>query len=442
VKIAIIGTGYVGLVSGLCLAKIGHFVFCIDKDENKIARLSRGEIPIYEPGLSELLFEMKKLQRISFSTNLLAALNYCEALFIAVGTPQNEQGEADLSGVFEVVNEILALAESQNLLSLKMIVVKSTVPPGTGKKIAEILQKSCKDKFLLASNPEFLREGQAINDFMNPDLILLGGDKEEAKSFLSEIYQQFSVERIFKTDIATAELVKYGINSFLATKICFINEMADLCEKTGAKIGDLAKAIGQDKRIGDKFLNPGPGFGGSCFPKDVSALLAVAKNNKTKLAVVESVSLANEQRIDLMVEKISKAAKRNLEGCKIAVLGLAFKGGTDDVRCSPAMKIIKALVVKKAKVFAHDFCAVDNAKHEFQLANISDVNCSKDYLEVIKDADLLVVATEWPQYRELDFVKIKALMSKKIIVDLRNILPREKLVELGFKVYFVGGEVG
>lgn len=431
-KIAVIGTGYVGLVSAICFAKLGHEVVGIDKDVNKISDLKKDIIPIFEPGLRELLLEVKN--NISFTTDLALALDGARAVFIAVGTPQDEDGSADMSYVLAAAREIAQLSKDY-----KVIVTKSTVPVGTGARLAkEIAKTNPQFKFSVASNPEFLREGNAVEDFMVPDRIVVGCEDENAKKVLSEIYQKFADQKVVHTDIATAELIKYASNSFLATKISFINEMADLCEKTGGDIKQLANAIGLDSRIGNKFLNPGPGFGGSCFPKDIMAIVNVAKEHEVELSLIGSVIASNALRKEKMVQKIIDAAGGDVVGKKVAILGLAFKANTDDIRYSPAVTIAEALAKKSAQVFATDPEAIENSRKE--LAEFSNIKFCSDAYEAIKDADLIVIATEWKTYVELDFDKIKQLTKSRIIVDLRNILEPEKVAAAGFKYIYIGGK--
>jgi UDPglucose 6-dehydrogenase len=427
-KITVIGSGYVGLVSGICFAKLGHEVVCIDKDQNKISQLQLGEIPIFEPNLKELLLEVVTAKKISFTTNLQEALKDSLAVFIAVGTPQDEDGSADLSYVLAAAQEIAELSNSY-----KLIITKSTVPAGTGDKIKKLVKETNSNfEFGVASNPEFLREGAAINDFMNPDRIVIGVEDEKSQKILAEIYQKFPTEKLITTDIITAELIKYASNSFLATKIAFINEMADLCEKVGGNIKQLSKAVGLDSRIGEKFLNPGPGFGGSCFPKDIMAILNVAKENQVNLSLIDSVVKSNKQRQINMAEKISTILDGEVKNKKIGFLGLAFKGNTDDIRYSPAIKIIKELSKKGAEIFAHDFEAIKNSKAE--LAEFRNIQFFDDVYEAIENCDIIVIATEWPQYANLDLSKI----STKKIIDLRNMLDGKKVRELGFKYFAIG----
>jgi UDPglucose 6-dehydrogenase len=431
-KITVIGSGYVGLVSGICFAKIGHEIVCVDKDESKITKLNSGIIPIFEPGLELLLENSVKAKKISFTTNLKEALEGSNAVFIAVGTPQDEDGSADLSYVLAAAKEIAELSDSY-----KLIITKSTVPAGTGAKIKKLVaQTNPQLDFAVASNPEFLREGAAIDDFMNPDRIVVGVEDEKSAQIFAEIYQAFAAEKLIVTDIITAELIKYAANSFLATKIAFINEMADLCEVVGGNIKQLSHAIGLDSRIGEKFLNPGPGFGGSCFPKDILALLNVAKENKIDLSVVDSVIASNASRKVKMTQKISDILEGKIDGKKIALLGLAFKGNTDDIRYSPAIAIAKELLKKGAKISATDPEAIINSRKEFlEFKNIEFFN---DAFDAMKDADLIVIATEWDNYRELDLEKIKLATKSKKILDLRNLFDAKKMEDLGFEYFHVG----
>lgn len=427
-KITVIGSGYVGLVSGICFAKIGHEVVCVDKDSSKISKLNSGVIPIYEPGLKEVLDEVVAAKKISFSTDLKAALQNSQAVFIAVGTPQDEDGSADLSYVLAAAKEIAELANSY-----KLIITKSTVPAGTGAKIKKLVSTTNPTlDFAVASNPEFLREGAALDDFLNPDRIVIGVEDEKSQKILAEIYAKFPAEKLVVSDIITAELIKYASNSFLAAKISFINEMADLCEIIGGDIKKLSKAIGLDSRIGEKFLNPGPGFGGSCFPKDIMAILNVAKENKVELSLINSVITSNSQRKIKMSEKISAALGGEIKGKKIALLGLAFKANTDDIRYSPAIVIAAELAKKGAEIFATDPEAIENSKRE--LAEFKNIHFVIDAYEAAAEADLIVIATEWKNYRELDFSRI----SCRKIVDLRNLFEAEKMVELGFEYSFIG----
>ena len=434
-KIAVIGTGYVGLVSGLCFAKIGHNVICVDNNSDKIEQLQNGIIPIYEPGLKVILDEAVAHKKITFTTDLASAVQSCQAIFIAVGTPQDEEtGNADLSFVFKVAEQI-----AQNINSYKVIITKSTVPVGGNLQVKKIIRKINEDAdFSIASNPEFLREGCAIDDFLKPDRIVVGLEDEQAKKIMSEIYNYFTgTAPLIFTDITTAEMIKYAANSFLAMKICFINEIADLCEKVGADIRKLSPAIGLDSRIGNKFLNPGPGFGGSCFPKDIMALENIAQKNNIELSLINSTIKSNSKRKIKMAEKIIVANGGSVEGKIIAILGLAFKGNTDDIRYSPAITIIKELIKRGAQIHAYDQEAIENTKKE--LGKNSAIKYFSMAYEAIKSADSTVIATEWEEFRNLDLGKIKQLQKSNVIVDLRNMLDAKKAKGLGFKYFGIGG---
>ncbi len=425
-KITVIGSGYVGLVSGICFAKLGHEIVCVDKLAEKIAKLNSGEIPIFEPGLKELLAEVVSAKKISFTTDLKVALSGAQAVFIAVGTPQDEDGSADLSYVLDAAQEIARLSDS-----FKVIVTKSTVPAGTGYKIKQLIRATNpKFDFTIASNPEFLREGCAINDFMYPDRIVIGCEDNKAKEIMAEIYKNFAPEKLIYTDIITAELIKYASNSFLATKISFINEMADLCEIIGGDIKQLSRAMGLDSRIGEKFLNPGPGFGGSCFPKDIMAILNVARENKVSLSLIESVVSSNKNRKEKIVARIAKILQNDVRNKKIAFLGLAFKANTDDVRYSPAITIIKELLTRGAKISAHDFEAIENSQRELG----DKVEFCTDAYAAMNSADLVVIATEWKEYCAIDFSKVKK------VLDLRNMFDAAEMKKKGIEYFYVGGK--
>ena len=432
-KITIIGSGYVGLVSGICFASIGHDITCIDINEKKIADLNNGKIPIFEPGLSELLAKVKMAGNINFSTDLSFSLKDCAAVFIAVGTPQGEDGSADMSYVLAAAKEIYDLCKKTGKKDL-VVVTKSTVPVGTADEIRKIVG----DNIKVASNPEFLREGNAIDDFMNPDRIVIGCDDALSAEVLSEIYKPLEGKRLVKTTTKTSELIKYTANAFLATKIAFINEIADLCEKTGADIKELAAAVGLDSRIGEKFLNPGPGFGGSCFPKDVSAIINTAKNNGVDLSIVSEVEASNKRRKASMAKRIiaNLGGYEKAKGKNVAVLGLAFKANTDDIRYSPAIYILKELLKAEINIKASDFEAIENTKRE--LAGFDNIEYFDDLYEAVRDCDLMAVLTEWPEYKELDLERIKKNMRANSICDLRNMLDKKSVEKLGFKYDHIG----
>lgn len=432
-KIAVIGTGYVGLVSGTCFAEIGHEVTCVDKDEGKIATLNKGDCPIYEPGLTDIIKTNLKCGRLAFSSSLSGAVREADIVFIAVGTPQDEKSrEADLSFVESAAKEI-----AQNISGFKAIVTKSTVPVGTGDKIQALIQKETDANVAVASNPEFLREGCAVKDFMAPDRIIVGAEGGKELKLLEDLYKPLTEKgvKLLATNRKSAELIKYASNAFLATKISFINEMATLCEKTGANIHEVSKGMGLDQRIGSSFLQTGPGYGGSCFPKDTQALVATAEQNNHSLEIVKATIAANEARKLEMAQKVITSCGGDVKGKKIAVLGLTFKANTDDVRDSPAIDIIAALQNKGAIIAAFDPEGMENAKEVFQ--NITYGNSA---YEALGGAEALVIITEWQEFKSLDFKKIKTLMKSPNIVDLRNILDGNSLKENGFQYTDIGQE--
>ncbi len=434
-KITVIGTGYVGLVSGICFCEIGHEVICVDNNQEKIDKLNNGKVPIYEPHLDEILSRANKNQQISFTTNLAAAIEQSEAIFIAVGTPQDDiTGDADLSFVYQVARDI-ALASK----SYKIIVTKSTVPAGTNQKIKQIIAKHNPTlEFSIVSNPEFLKQGAAVEDFLHPDRIVIGleASDDKAQNLMAKIYEPLKNAKIIYTDIASAELIKYAANSFLAIKIGFINEIANLCEKVGADVLEVAKGIGLDPRIGPKFLNPGPGFGGSCFPKDILALASTANQNNLKLSIIDAVISSNETRKLAMVDKIIAACKNDVKDKTIAILGLAFKNGTDDVRCSPSIIIIKELIKSGAKINAYDQQAISNCQKE--IGDNLAINYFTSPYAAAKNSDALVIATEWDEFRNLDLKKLKELQKTALIIDLRNMIDNKKAKDFGFDYFGIG----
>ena len=435
-RIAMIGTGYVGLVSGACFSEFGVSVICVDMDADKIARLSRGEIPIFEPGLDQLVTSNAAAGRLSFTTDLKSAVQGADAVFIAVGTPSRRgDGHADLSYVFAAAAEIgEALAEQPDARTV--VVTKSTVPVGTGRRVERILRKVLPpDRFDVASNPEFLREGSAIQDFMRPDRVVIGTDSEHARTVLQALYRPLYLLEtpVVFTSLESAELIKYAANAFLATKITFINEMADLCEAVGADVQDIARGIGLDGRIGRKFLHAGPGFGGSCFPKDCQALVRTAEMAKTPLAIVETVLRVNDARKRRMAQRIVEACGGDVAGKTLAVLGLTFKPNTDDMRDSPSLSILPALQDAGAKVRAFDPEGMDEAKKL-----MPDLDYCADAYETMQGADALVLVTEWNEFRALDLPRVKGLLRAPVIVDLRNIYQPEELTEAGFAYYSIG----
>lgn len=435
-KITIIGTGYVGLVSGTCFAEFGVEVVCVDKDLKKIENLKNGIIPIYEPGLDELVKKNIKADRLTFENDIKKSLDGCDAIFIAVGTPSRRgDGHADLSYVYNAAEDI-----GKNLKNFAVIVNKSTVPIGTGKKVYEIIKKINPElDFEVASNPEFLREGSAIDDFMRPDRVVIGCESEKAKNVLKELYRPlFLLETpILFTKRETAEMIKYAANSFLATKITFINEISDLCEKVGANVNDVSTGIGLDGRIGKKFLHPGPGYGGSCFPKDTLALVKTAQDYNTPLGLVEHVVESNKNRKKNIYKRILSALSKNDKRKLIAILGLTFKPNTDDMRDSPSLDLIPKLIEKGCNLKVFDPEGMEEAKKYFKNFSENITYCNDSY-ETAKNCNALVILTEWNQFRALDLKKIKAALQNKIIIDLRNIYNPKELKEMGFKYYSIG----
>src|ERR1700749_3048510 len=431
-RIAMIGTGYVGLVSGACFADFGHQVTCVDKDGDKIASLRRGEIPIFEHGLDALVAANSKAGRLDFATDLSAPVAEADAVFIAVGTPSRRgDGHADLSYVHAAAREIAAA-----LKGFTVVITKSTVPVGTGDEVERIIRETNPDaEIAVVSNPEFLREGAAIRDFKHPDRIVVGTDDERARKALAEIYRPLYLNQapVMFTGRRTAELIKYAANAFLATKITFINEIADLAEKVGADVQEIARGIGLDNRIGSKFLHAGPGFGGSCFPKDTGALIKTAQDHAAPLRIVEAVAAVNDARKRAMARKVSAALGGELRGKTIAVLGLTFKPNTDDMREAPSIPLITALQDLGAKVRAYDPAGMEQAK-----PMVSNVAFCRDAYDCAKGASALVIVTEWEQFRALDFDRLKEIMERPVLVDLRNIYPPEEVARAGFTYESVG----
>jgi UDPglucose 6-dehydrogenase len=431
-RLAVIGCGYVGLVSGACFADFGHVVTCVDKDEAKVAALKRGEIPIFEPGLDDLVAANARGQRLFFSQDIGEAVRGAEVVFIAVGTPSRRgDGHADLSFVYSAAREIAAA-----LSGFTVVVTKSTVPVGAGDEVERIIAESRPDAdFVVVSNPEFLREGAAISDFKRPDRIVVGTTDERARAVMSEIYRPLNLNQppLFFVDRRTSELVKYAANAFLATKITFINEIADLCEKVGANVQDVARGIGMDNRIGAKFLHAGPGYGGSCFPKDTLALVKTGQDADSPLRLIETVAAVNEQRKRGMAKKVIAACGGSVRGKTIALLGLAFKPNTDDMRDAPSLAIVTALEDAGAKVRAHDPAGMDQAR-----ARLPDVTLCADPYECARGAEALVIVTEWDAFRALDFKRLAELMASPSIVDLRNVYRPEDVRRRGFRYVGVG----
>lgn len=431
-NICVIGTGYVGLVTGTCFADFGVNVSCVDKDIDKIEMLNRGEIPIYEPGLKELVDTNKSHGRLTFTTDLSESIKKSLVIFIAVGTPPREDGSADLSYIEEVARTI-----ARNLNGYKVIVTKSTVPVGTGSLIEEIISKEQggDHSFDVASNPEFLREGSAVEDFMRPNRVVIGARSQQAIAILKDLYSPlYLIETPFVlTDVETSELIKYASNAFLATKISFINEMANICERVGADIHMVAKGMGLDKRIGPKFLHPGPGYGGSCFPKDTMAITRIAKQHGYNFKIVEAVIEVNARQRDVMIDKI-RGLVGGLKGRTIGVLGLAFKPNTDDIRESPAIDIVDRLLQEGAHVKAYDPASMENARRMVK----GNITFCGDSYEVAEGADALVLLTEWNEFRKIDLGRIKSLLKSPKVIDLRNVYEPQVMAELGFEYASVG----
>jgi UDPglucose 6-dehydrogenase len=431
-RVAMIGTGYVGLVSGACIADFGHRVTCVDKDVAKIAMLNTGEIPIYEPGLNDLVQRNVRERRLAFTTNSTEALHEADVVFIAVGTPSRRgDGHADLTYVYEAAREIAG-----RLTRSTVVVTKSTVPVGTGDEVERILRQLRPDlDIAVVSNPEFLREGAAIHDFKHPDRIVIGTDNERAKSVITEIYRPLYLNQapILYTGRRTAELIKYAGNAFLATKISFINEVADLCERVGADVQQVARGIGLDNRIGSKFLHAGPGFGGSCFPKDLRALIKTAHDHDLPMRILEAVETFNDTRKRAIARKVSSIFAGVLRGKTVAVLGLTFKPNTDDMRESPSIPLIMALQDMGAKVRAYDPVGMEQAKNF-----VSDVAFCNGPYECVEEADVAVIATEWEQFRALDLARMRDLMACPVVVDLRNVYQPEDMKNAGFAYTCVG----
>ena len=431
-RIAMIGTGYVGLVSGACLADFGHIVTCVDNDSGKISALQQGEIPIFEPGLADLVAKNVRERRLSFTTNLSTPVDAAEAIFIAVGTPSRRgDGHADLTYVFQAARDIAAAVDGY-----KVIATKSTVPVGTGDEVARIIAEARPQlSFSVVSNPEFLREGAAISDFKRPDRIVIGAEDDRARKLMTDVYRPLYLNQapMLFTDRRTAELIKYAANAFLATKITFINEIADLCERAGADVQDVARGIGLDNRIGAKFLNAGPGFGGSCFPKDTLALMKTGHDFGVPSRIVETVIAVNDQRKRAMARKVIDVCGGNVRGRTIAVLGLTFKPNTDDMRDAPSIAVITALQDAGAKIRAYDPAGMKQAK-----SLLDNVEYCSDPYACADSADALVILTEWDEFRALDVDRVRAKLKNSILVDLRNIYRPEEMARQAFTYVSVG----
>ncbi|MBK9293050.1 MAG: UDP-glucose/GDP-mannose dehydrogenase family protein [Oligoflexia bacterium] len=431
-KLSVFGTGYVGLVAGVCFADAGNDVICVDIDENKIKKLQDGLVPIYEPGLDELLKSSIQAGRISFTTDKKKAIDSSGVIFIAVGTPENEDGSADLSHVLGVAKEIATQMKNE-----KVIVLKSTVPVGTAEKVTQLVKSITKLPFDVVSNPEFLKEGASIDDFLRPDRVVIGHSTENAKQVMGELYAPFTKNGnpiLFMKNKA-AELCKYAANSFLATKISFINELALLCDAVGADIEEVKKGFTSDSRINPAFFYPGVGYGGSCFPKDVKALIKSGEENKVNMAVIKATDLANDEQKTVLFKKI-KSHFKNLNNITLGIWGLAFKPRTDDVREAPSFEIIDLLLKEGAKIKVYDPVAMENTKKRFG----SKLEYSKNSYEAINGADALVLVTEWNEFKSLEFEKIKNLLKQKIIFDGRNVFSPSQIKKLGFTYYCIGRE--
>ena len=432
-NILVIGTGYVGLVSGTCFSEFGFQVTCIDKDEAKIARLKKGEIPIYEPGLDDLVRRNLEAGRLCFDTDTERHVGQADVIFIAVGTPTRRgDGHADLTYVFAAAEEVAA-----HLSGYSVIVTKSTVPVGTGRQLQDVIAKANPQAdFDIASNPEFLREGSAINDFMRPDRVVVGTESDRAITIMRQLYRPlYLIETpILFASLETAELIKYAANAFLATKISFINQIADLCEAVGANVHEVAKGMGLDKRIGGKFLHAGPGYGGSCFPKDTLALVKTAEMHNIDMPMVEGVVHYNDQRKIAMATRIKNAMGGDIQGKKIAILGLAFKPETDDMRDSPALSILPQLVADGAQITAYDPAAMEEAKPLLPAA----ITYVKSALDTLHEADAVVVITEWNEFRAISASVFTDLMAGRIMVDLRNLYEAAQMTEAGLEYHSIG----
>jgi UDPglucose 6-dehydrogenase len=429
--ICVVGVGYVGLVTGACFSEFGVNVTCVDKDEGKIEVLKKGEVPFYEPGLGELVFKNVREGRLSFTTEVGNAIRQALVVFIAVGTPSAPDGSADLKYIREVAGTI-----GQNLDGYKVIVTKSTVPVGTSQIISQIIEKERKSEvaFDVVSNPEFLREGSAIEDFMRPNRVVLGAESDQAIAILKDLYSPlYLIETPFViTDVQTSEMIKYASNAFLATKVSFINEMANICEQVGADVHQVAKGMGLDGRIGPKFLHPGPGFGGSCFPKDIKAIERIGRDHGYSFEIVKAVKRVNKRQRKLMIEKISNTLG-GLEGKVLAILGLTFKPNTDDMREAPSITIIRGLQRQGAKIRVFDPVGMKEARKIFR-----SVYYAKDAYDAADGAHGLVIITEWNQFRNLNWKRMAELLQEPVVVDLRNIYEPEKMRGLGFRYACVG----
>jgi UDPglucose 6-dehydrogenase len=438
-KIAVIGTGYVGLVSGALLSDFGHSVICVDLDQDKIAALNKGVIPIYEPGLSDIVEKNLYYKRLSFTTDARAAVEAGEMIFIAVGTPTDEDGSADLQYVFRAAEEIASYMNEY-----KVIVDKSTVPVGTGQRVKELVRSILAERkadypFDVVSNPEFLREGSAVNDFLRPDRVVIGAESETAFAKMKDIYRVLYLNEtpFIETNLETAEMIKYASNAFLAMKITYINEIANLCEKVGADVQQVARAMGRDGRISPKFLHAGPGYGGSCFPKDTQALANIAREREARVTLVEATIQANQAQKLAMVKKIIGGLGGSVEGKTLAVLGLTFKPNTDDMREAPSLTIVPKLIEAGAQIQAFDPEGEKEGVWRLSEAGTGLSFCSDEY-EAISGSDAVVILTEWNQFRNLDFDRIREISRGRVLFDLRNVYERAQVEEQGFSYFCVG----
>lgn len=430
-QILVIGTGYVGLVLGACLAETGNDVVCADIDAQKVARLSANDIPIYEPGLERLVARNQQQKRLRFTTDVASAATEAEVVFLAVGTPADEDGSADL-------RHVLASAETvaKHLQRETVIITKSTVPVGTATKVAEVVARHARVPFHVCSNPEFMKEGDAVEDFMRPDRVVLGVESDFARRVLAELYAPFvrTGKPILFMDIASAEMTKYAANAMLATRISFMNEIAMLCERVGANVDNVRRGVGSDSRIGPAFLFPGPGYGGSCFPKDVQALLRTSRDLNVPLSVVSAVEAANDRQKNLMFNRLSAALGGNIRGTRIAIWGLSFKPQTDDLRESPALTLIESLLSAGAQLTAHDPAAMDHARKLFG----DRIAFAATNYEALNGAHALAVVTDWNEYRHPDFHRIRDTMIGRVVVDGRNLYSPSQMIALGFTYHSIG----
>lgn len=436
-KIAIVGTGYVGLVTGACFAEMGTEVFCIDIDTDKIEKLRQGIIPIYEPGLEELVLKNHKASRLQFSTNLVEVLPEVDIVFCAVGTPADEDGSADLKYVLQVARTI-----GQNINKYTLVATKSTVPVGTAQLVKKTIKEELAKRYLndlpfdVASNPEFLKEGDAVDDFMSPDRVVVGVESERARDLMERLYQPFMLNnyRMIFTDIPSAEMIKYAANAMLATRISFMNDIANLCELVGADVNMVRKGIGSDTRIGNKFLYPGCGYGGSCFPKDVKALIKTAEKSGYDMKILKAVESVNDKQKEILFKKLSKHFNGDLKDKTIALWGLSFKPGTDDMREAPSMVLIEQLIQAGAKIKAYDPIAIPEAKRRLKYK----ITFAKDSYDAVLDADALILVTEWKEFRIPNWKVLKRILKEPTIIDGRNIYNKKELTKLGFSYYCIG----